>query len=63
MILLVLSHDRKDSDDPMVKERDQPSKIELYGKGHSVTRVTFIVYYNSTGVASRVQYCTYSYSE
>jgi hypothetical protein len=45
MILLVLSNDRKDSDDPIVKERDQAPKIELYGKGYSVTQVTFILFY------------------
>jgi hypothetical protein len=45
MILLVLSNERKDSDDPRVKGHDQAPKIELYGKGHSVTLVTFILYY------------------
>jgi hypothetical protein len=48
MILLVLSNERKDSDDPIVKERDQAPKIELYGKGHSVTPVIFILYYERT---------------
>jgi hypothetical protein len=27
--IIVLSNDRKDSDDPIVKERDQAPKIEL----------------------------------